>query len=293
MKLVMMKLLLYALVTLSALLSNQVRAETLSFRSDYWCPYVCEPDSSRPGYMIEILRAVFEKHGHKVEFKLSNWVRAIKDTRSNRVHGLISASQSDAPDFIYPRKSLGVMKAAYFTKKSSSWTYKGRHSLHGRRIGVINGYTYGNSIDTLVKSRHKSFIPFSGERPLEQILKMLDTGRLDAFVENPVALHFYLMEHKRDVDDLRVGGWVIGEDPYLYVGFAPTNPKSAEYAEILSGGIDSLRRSGELRRILEKYNLEDWEVNRKMAALRALDDFSSRLLQSPLDLLDMFNARSL
>ncbi|WP_374035129.1 substrate-binding periplasmic protein [Bdellovibrio bacteriovorus] len=280
------------ILSVTVFASEHVHADVISFRSDFWCPYVCNPDSETPGYMVEIARTVFEKQGHKVQVKLSNWVRAIKDTRSNRVQGLMGCSLVDAPDFIYPKKSLGIMKNAYFVPKNSTWTYKGRPSLQGMKIGVINGYTYGDSVDNLIRSRHRSFIPFSGDRPLEQVIRMMQAGRLDGFIENPVVLQYTSVSAKITMENMKIGGWVENHDPALYISFSPNNPKSQEYAEILTRGVEELRRSGELQRILQKYNLKDWEQPSGIS-LGALDNLGSSFLKSPLNPFNMFNARSL
>ncbi len=267
-------------------------AATLSFRSDYWCPYVCEPNTSQPGYMVEVLQQIFQKQGHTLEVRLTNWTRAIKDTRTNKAQGLIGARRANAPDFIFPEKPLGITRNVYFTHKNSSWTFQGRQSLQTARIGVINGYSYGDSIDHLIQTRHKSFIPFSGERPLEQVIKMIENGRLDAFIENPLALHYALKNQNIATETLKVAGWVSAQDPFLFIAFSPNNPESKTYATLVTKGIQELRRNGKLKRILDKYHLEDWE-NSEPLALGALHDFSPRLLKSPLDLLHMFNTGSL
>jgi len=44
----------------------------------------------------------------------------------------------------------------------------------------------------------------------------------------------------------------------LFIAFSPKNPKSQEYAKLLSEGTAALRASGELRKILAKYGLSDW-----------------------------------
>ncbi|KHD89487.1 MAG: hypothetical protein OM95_03795 [Bdellovibrio sp. ArHS] len=279
------------IIVATVLFKSMSFAEVISVRSDYWCPYVCDPQSAKPGYMVEILHQVFEKKGHKVEMKLMNWVRAVKEVRTNKAQALVAASHTDAPDFIYPANSMGIMKNAYFTKKNSKWIFNGRTSLQNMRIGVINGYTYGDSIDRMIRNRHKSFIPFSGEKPLEQMVRMIESNRLDAFVENPVALHHALQGLEISANSLKVAGWVTAQDPYLFVGFSPNAAAAKEYAAILNRGIEELRRTGELQRILDKYNLEDWEKSK--ISLGALDDFRPRVLKSSFDLLDMFNARSL
>lgn len=45
----------------------------------------------------------------------------------------------------------------------------------------------------------------------------------------------------------------------MYIAFSPAISQSKEYARILSEGVDTLRKSGELKTILKKYGLDDWE----------------------------------
>lgn len=234
------------------------KSETLTFRSDYYCPYVCDPQSSTPGYMIEILNRVFTKAGFQIDVKINNWARSIKETRSNQVQGLIATSKGDAPDLIYPLQPLGKMKAAIYAHKKSVWSSNEPYSLINARIGVVNAYWYGERLDQVLKTHHKSFFAFSGSKPLERILKMVFRGRLDGFIENETILNYKLIEKNISISELRRVRWVEIEDPYLYVAFSPQNSKSPIYAQILSQGVEELRHSGELRRILKKYQMKDW-----------------------------------
>lgn len=248
-------------------------ADTISIRSDNWCPYACD-GGAMPGYMVEATRAIFAKHGHKIDFKTSHWINAIKDTRANKVTALIGCSRADAPDFIFPERPLGQMINYYFVNKNSNWSYHGRQSLTGKRIGVIANYSYGDAVDNLVKTKHKSLIVISGPDPLGQIFKKMASGELDAFVESPVVLSFNLGKRKLALDTFKPVSGNLANDPDLYIAFSPNNPKSAHYAELISKGIDDMRRSGELQRILERYNLSDW-IKLQIVVALGVDDFSS------------------
>jgi polar amino acid transport system substrate-binding protein len=39
------------------------------------------------------------------------------------------------------------------------------------------------------------------------------------------------------------------------------NPRAQAYADMLSDGVETLRRSGQLKRIMDRYGLPDWEKN--------------------------------
>ncbi len=248
------------------------------------------PTPQDPVIWLRFLRQIFEKQGYKVDVRLNNWVRSVKAARAQKITGLVGCSHSDAPDFIFPEKPVGVMKSAYFTNKESTWVYTDRFSIDKKRIGVINGYSYGDSIDPLLRHRNKSFIPFSGERPLEQIIKRTESGHLDAFVENPLVLHNMLATLGISEDSFRIAGWVASTDPFLYVGFSPGHEKSKTYAQILDKGLVELRRSGELRRILEKYDTQDWELAAKGSG--TVNDLRPRVFKSAFDFFNVINTGS-
>jgi polar amino acid transport system substrate-binding protein len=275
-----------------SIFSQTARADTISIRSDNWCPYACDTSSPLPGYMVEATRAIFAKHGHRIDFKTSDWIDSIKDTRTNKVNALIGCSRADAPDFIFPERPLGQMINHYFVKKTSTWSYRGRQSLEGKRIGVIASYTYGDAVDNLVKTKHKSLVIFSGVDPLGQILKKIEAGELDAFVESPIVLSFHLGNSKQAIDKFKAVSPNLANDPDLYIAFSPNNPKSAQYAEMISKGIDEMRRSGELERILQRYNLTDW-LKMQIVASLGVDDFSSGSFHGPFDLLYVLPASRL
>jgi polar amino acid transport system substrate-binding protein len=70
------KVILIAALSLS-MLCSLAKADTISIRADLWCPFNCDPSGAKPGYMIEIAKAVFEPLGHKIDYQTLNWARAI------------------------------------------------------------------------------------------------------------------------------------------------------------------------------------------------------------------------
>ena len=100
-----------------SILSATASADTISIRSDNWCPYACDASSPLPGYMVEATRTIFAKHGHRIEFKTSDWIDSIKDTRANKVTALIGCSRADAPDFIFPERPLGQWSITTLLKR--------------------------------------------------------------------------------------------------------------------------------------------------------------------------------
>lgn len=253
-----MKLLLTAMMLTIGFRTSVAMADTILIRSDAWCPYVCD-SAKDPGYMVEVVSKIFEKNGHKVNFSMVNWARAVSETRRNKATAIVGANYNDAPDFVFPTKTLGHGQDYFFVKKDSTWTYKGSASLVGKKIGVINGYAYGGDMDRIISENKDIFISISGEHPLDQIIKMIESKRLDAFIENQTVLRTNLSNMGLSSDEYKPVSSQVANDAKLFIAFSPANKKSEVYAKIFTKGITEMRQNGELSRILAKYGLTDWE----------------------------------
>jgi polar amino acid transport system substrate-binding protein len=234
-------------------------SDEISLTSDLWCPYACDPKSANPGFMVEIAKVIFENAGHKVNYNIVNWARGISETRVGKYNGIIAASKTDAPDFIMPTMAAGHSSNFFWINKDNNWVYKNLDSLKGRKIGVINSYSYGEEVDLPVQNKNPSYLIVSGDDALAKMVRMTDGKRLDGFVENPFVLSYLLKDMSEYKDKFKSASLNITKDTELFVAFSPQNPKSKQYAEIMSKGMSELRKSGKLKVILSKYGLKDWK----------------------------------
>lgn len=237
-------------------------ADQITLAADVWCPYNCEPDSANPGYMIEVARQVFRQAGHTVAYRNAEWEKAIEDTRKGRYTAIVGGSKSDAPDFVYPTKSLGVSQNIFFARKGTAWKYTGIESLKKVRLGVAEGYSYNDEIDRYVTaSRGKSCVwKATGDTPLQECIDRLMKGEIDTFIEDPSVYGNYCGSKGlvKVLGAVQTAGQT-GQAEKIYIAFSPANPKSKEYAALLSAGIEKMRKTGELKKILARYYVKDWE----------------------------------
>lgn len=246
------------LFSFSSLLSV-VNAEVITLRADLWCPYTCDPKSDGPGFMVEIAQEIFKEAGHKVDYQLINWARAVSETKEGKFSGIVGAAKADAPDFIFPDSPIAVSSNYFWTTTKNNFVYKNNDSLKGKKIGVINSYTYGDVVDLQVKNKHPAFVIISGEDALIKMMKMTDAGRLDAFVENPNVLNYELRDRPKMQNKFKAASPNIANDQELFIAFSPHRAESKKYADILSAGMLKLRSSGKLKLILDKYKVKDWK----------------------------------
>ena len=235
------------------------QAATISIVADEWCPYNCEPGSDKPGFMIEIAQKVLGSAGHTVDYKNMPWSRAIDEARKGKFDAIVGAAKDDAPDFVFPNKPLGVSVSVFAIRKGESWKYTGVESLAGQSVGVIQDYTYEDEFDAYVAANSKDSSKVqvaAGETALSTNIKKLEAKRISALVEDESVLNYGLAQEGKS------GAFSIAGDlgaSEIYIAFSPAKKESADYAKLLSDGIDKLRASGELKAILAKYGLEDWK----------------------------------
>lgn len=236
-------------------------ADKIVLAADNWCPFNCEPKSEKPGYMVEVAQKVFSKAGHTLEYQIVPWERAVKDARNGKYTGVIGAYVDDAPDFIFPENELSINVDSFFVLKENSWLYKDISSLSGISLGVIKGYAYGNDeLNNYIKKNGndtKKIQLSHGDSAQEMNIKKLAHSRMDAVVETP-SVFWYTASQLKMQDKFKNAG-NISKPKKSFIAFSPANPKSKEYARILSNGIDNLRKTGELKLILKKYGLDDWK----------------------------------
>ncbi len=236
-------------------------AETLTLQADEWCPYNCEPGSDKPGFMVEIARAVFEPLGHSINYAVTNWSRAIMMARKGRIHGIIGATKSEVPQFIFPGIENGFAGGAFFVREGYGWRYSGLDSLADVRLAVIQDYGYG-VIDPYIETHQSTdrVIVNAGENALELNIKLLLKGRADAVLATgPVLRNTASEMGVMDRIEYAGGDGETGENNLVYIAFSPENPRSKAYADQLTQGMKDLRSSGRLAEILARYGLEDWE----------------------------------
>lgn len=246
------------LVLLFTVISGQVFAQSesikvLKLRSDAWCPLACESVES-PGLIVEITRKILEPQGYKIDFAIINWARAVSDTREGVFDGIAGASVGDAPDFVFPKEEQALVTYEIFTLNRSHWKFNGKWD--GRKIAVINGYNYDETVNNLIEKKHPSFVVVSGDNAQEQIMKMLLAGRVDAVYENPAVFRHNIEILKLKESDFRSAGAPSQKPQKTFVAFGPKLKDAKVIAGLIDQGMKTLKRNGDLKKLMEKYHFK-------------------------------------
>ena len=246
------------LIFLFTLAVTPTWAETLILKADRWCPFSCEPTSQKSkdvGYLVEVAKIIFERKGHNIDYQVDTWTNSIDSVRSGSATAIVATTKPDAPDFIYPTKSMGSNKECFYVKRLDPWEFVKMEHLKNRKIGIVESYAYSAELMSYLLDHPEQTVKSNGDMPLMMNLKNMTENKIDTIIENPFVFN-YATTGKKIRDNYEEAGCTEG-DP-LYIGFSPKNPRSKEFAKILSEGIEDLRKDGTLDKIITKYSLKDW-----------------------------------
>ena len=254
-----MKFLVFIFLLSTVLLggaSSPLAQERIVLKADPWCPYNCDPNSEKPGYMVEIARAVFEPLGYEVVYEVQNWARSLLEASRGKIDGVIGASVDDFPVGVFPENTLGVANNVLFVINNNPWRYEGPRSLDGVEVALINSYDYGEIGEIVKDNGDPHYV--SGEYALELSIKQLQRGYVDALLDDVNVVNYKLKDMGLESEVVQASGKSGEAELPLYISFSPEKESSVEYARILSEGVQELRSSGELSKILARYGLKDW-----------------------------------
>lgn len=243
------------LLLLLFFLPAAVFADTIRLRADEWFPVNGDPASARPGFAVELAKAIWQPHGHRIDYQLMAWGRSLEAARDGSIDCVIGADQEEAPDLLFPQTPLYADGVHAYVRQGDNWRFSDETSFARRTVAVISEYSYGERMDAwLADSANALQIQMAyGEAALEGNIRKLLAGRVDLLLESPMVMSAALQ-------DLQLAQFVAdaGElDPAspFYIACTPANPQSAEWLRQFDEGARALQDNGAWQAILDRYGL--------------------------------------
>lgn len=233
------------------------KADVIRLRADDWCPYNCS--EQKKGYGVEVAEEVFAAAGHRVQYQLAPWSRSLEDCLRGEIDAVIGAAPVDSPDLVFGFEPIGQWDSTFVVRKGQPWRYDGVASLERIKLAAIIGYIYMEPVGGYIEANKKNRArvdPVGGTQPLEQSLKMVAAGRIDATMESRTVLDYKLRQMGLTGKLDYAGATRSGP---IYIAFSPKHPKARDYADVLDQGVARLRASGRLKQILDRYGVRDWK----------------------------------
>jgi polar amino acid transport system substrate-binding protein len=241
-------------------------AETLRVVSpDYWCPYSCKLGSKPEGFGIDILRAIFEPEGYRLDYSNANYSRAMLQVREGKADAIPDMVQSEAADFIYPQEPMAQIRYCIYANQQSDWRYRSTADLLERQLLVVQGYDYGEPFSSWLSAHPQQVKHLSGNDVTQRLSQMIMLHRADALIEDESVMDSLLSQQA--ALKLRKAG--CGPAIYAYLGLSPKLANAAQLSQLFDQGMRRLRQSAELETIMQRYGLHDWAASQPTASTPA------------------------
>ena len=124
----MLNLIRYSIITVFILLAFTVRSDTkplpesINLASTSWCPYVCD-DHNQPGFIVEYMTELLSLSGIRLKVDIYPWSRSIILARNGEYDGLLTAVESETPDFYLTESPSGKYQDCLYRKIGSDISY--------------------------------------------------------------------------------------------------------------------------------------------------------------------------
>lgn len=235
------------------------QAEVISIRADPWLPYNGVGRQKPDGYMIDLAKRIAQTNGHTVDYNNMPWDDAIAAVRKGEYDCVVGAAKDDAEDFAFPAESWGKSNNAFWGMAETTWRFTGIDSLERIRLIALEGYSYSESLDPYIEAHAndgKVMVINPIRRAANTAVSNLVARKAEVFVEDINVMQQTLRGMQMEDRVINLGA--LDELTDVYIACTPSKPRGAEYAKMFSDGIKTLRKSGELQKILDNYGLVDW-----------------------------------
>lgn len=224
-----------------------VRAAELVVVSDTWPPYT-DPELKGNGLAINLVTTALKRAGYPASVKFESWPRTMQGVNIGvyDVIGAIWYTSDRAEAFAFSEPYLtNVVKVV--RRKDRAFPFNHLTDLVGKRVGIVNGYAYGDNFDriellTKVPSNHV-------------ILNLLDVaaGRLDATLDDELVLRYGISRYlKNTSNELEILPKPVSSRG-LRIAVSKANPRHKEIVAAFNKAIEQMRNDGTYKSIVEQY----------------------------------------
>lgn len=227
----------------------------LVIAADRWCPINCGEDDENAGIGVDLARHIFTPLGYRVHYIVMPWARALEEVRAGTVDAAVGANEEDDPTLVFPRHAIYSVTDTVYVLKSNVFPLHGLSSLSGKRIGIIKDYGYSQAVKDYVQEARKTpgmIQEVGGGDALEQNIRKLQLGRIDALIESSAVMEYMLKRLNLSEEIVAVGSVPQGN---VYLAFSPKLEDSIQRAEQYDAGIRSLQHAGTLDTLYRVYGL--------------------------------------
>ncbi|MBF0413167.1 MAG: transporter substrate-binding domain-containing protein [Desulfamplus sp.] len=219
--------------------------------ADPYPPFV-DPEDTREGLSLVIVRAAYKTQGYTVKMEYVPWARAEALTIQGKYDILpdVWMNEKNKQSMMFSEPyTVNIVK--FIKNADDPFEYNGLESLKGKKIGTVRGYNYSDEFQA-----SKNFIREDVVDLITNIKKLI-AKRIDLTLEDEIVAKVIMA--KDDPSMLSkikfTKNAFISNNLYISSGFA--NPRHKELIEAFNKGLAEIKANGEFNKIFESYGIKN------------------------------------
>ena len=214
---------------------------SVSVPPEGWPPYIiCDEDAAVRGVMMDVLTEIAQTLGRQVQVVKFPEMRGRMLMQMGEIDAYPKAQEwvKDPDSFLWT-DPIVFSEDVLVLKANSPLEFTGPESLYGLDVGVIHGFGYPTLDEHLEKSRIRAH----RARTTENLIDMVDQGRIDCAVTNRLVAEWIIKNNERHVSGrFRFSAAPVDAAPYRFAfhrggGWEPfINSFNVELAKMKADG---------------------------------------------------------
>ncbi|ATH07375.1 hypothetical protein BIY24_05310 [Halobacteriovorax marinus] len=227
------------------------------------CPYYCT-EGGKQGYIVDLLQEFFKQKKIEVKFVTTPYAR-LEDSvlrGDNDIALFTSFDLRNSKEFEIYDVTLGVSSAGIISKTGTDPVILDIIDLKGKSIFLMPGSKVNELLLNRINkiNQGKSMVQFiTGSRIHDRLIELIALGRADYAIDDyNVLKYFYSTSDFRD-KTLLTPSSISGYSPIKFASKKSLPIKNLIESD-LKRFINNYRKSGKLQKLLNNYNIIDWNI---------------------------------
>lgn len=221
-------------------------------QNDYPPFAFADENNELTGFDVEMIKAIDEKlDGYTFDFIATPWDSMFLALESNKIQAIadqVAKTPEREEKFLFSDQSYFAAETVLVTK-SDRTDIQTLEDLEGKKVGALAGDSYTLLLEEYNEDADDPIIlQYSESGNPSEILEDIQTGRIDAYVNDPIMIHSVINKFDLDLE-------VVGQ-PILHdnIGIVfKDNEQGEELKTLIDPILQQLKEDGTLAKISKKW----------------------------------------
>lgn len=217
---------------------------------DPWPPFVQAGKVRYAGISVDVVQEALRTQGYALRMTIMPWSEALENVKQGKIDLLVATWFTEArTDFLRYSNPYMQNELKFIMPADSNFSYSGLDSLKGKKVGVVEGYGYG---EEFLNASHFTRV-VAKDTPTN--LRKLLAGHIDMTLDDAAVAKMQIQGSGLKTSQFKFSKKNLSTND-LHVTTGLSNPRSEELIKAFDKGLKEIKANGTFDKLLKRYGLE-------------------------------------